>query len=77
MSLLVCPILLGDDAKAFAITRPSLNGSYASSTTRPEHRICLIMDVSRKLYHVLFWRPRGFLQRWDEGTDFRKDVSET
>ena len=76
MSLLVCPILLGDDAKAFAITRPSLNGSYASST-RPEHRICLIMDVSRKLYHVLFWRPRGFLQRWDEGTDFRKDVSET
>lgn len=63
MSLLVCLILLGDDVKAFVITRPSLNGSYASSTTRPEYRICLIMDVSKKLYHILFWRPRGFLQR--------------
>ena len=49
MSLLVCLILLGEDAKAFAITRPSLNGSSAFSTTRPEHRICLIMDVSKKL----------------------------
>lgn len=46
MTLLVCPALLGDDVKAFVITRSSLNGSYASSTTRPEDRICLIMDVS-------------------------------
>lgn len=76
VSLLVCPILLGDDHEAFVITRPSLNSSYASSTTRQNTEFAWLWMCQKSSIHILFWRPRGFLQRKGD-TDFRKNVSET